>query len=342
MIETLAGWLGYERRSYSDIVTSALLTAAAGGETTALETAALEACSGLYARCIAQADVTPSGRTSAVSAAFLSAVGRDLVRHGASVWLVDVVDGRLQLRPVASYEVSGNSAPESWRYGLTLAGPSGETTRTVPAASVLHFRWAVDALRPWAGVPPVRGDSAALASAVERTLGDEARSPAGYIVPVTEGLDTAALRGDLVSLRSRTAFVDTVRSGPDPQRVPARDWEAKRIGGDPPSSLLDLRRQAWDAVASACGVPAVLLSAGGDGSARREAYRLFLHTSIAPMGRLVTAELRSKLDMPDLKMSFDGLFASDLSGRARAFQSLVHGGMDVSQAAALAGLVGAE
>jgi hypothetical protein len=36
------------------------------------------------------------------------------------------------------------------------------------------------------------------------------------------------------------------------------------------------------------------------------------------------------------------MFASDLSGRARAFQSMVGGGMDVSKAAALAGLMDAD
>ncbi|MCY4511367.1 MAG: hypothetical protein OXG35_31050 [Acidobacteria bacterium] len=38
-------------------------------------------------------------------------------------------------------------------------------------------------------------------------------------------------------------------------------------------------------------------------------------------------------------MSFDRLFAGDLSGRARAFQSLVGGGMDPGKAAGLAGLM---
>ncbi len=40
-----------------------------------------------------------------------------------------------------------------------------------------------------------------------------------------------------------------------------------------------------------------------------------------------------------MRLTFDGLFAADLSGRARAFQSMVGGGMDVSRAAALAGLM---
>lgn len=44
----------------------------------------------------------------------------------------------------------------------------------------------------------------------------------------------------------------------------------------------------------------------------------------------------------DVSFSFDRLFASDLQGRARAFQSMVGGGMDPGKAAGLAGLMEAE
>ena len=46
----------------------------------------------------------------------------------------------------------------------------------------------------------------------------------------------------------------------------------------------------------------------------------------------------SSSDVPGLRLSFDRLFASDLSGRARAFQSLTGGGMEAERAAELAGL----
>ena len=61
--------------------------------------------------------------------------------------------------------------------------------------------------------------------------------------------------------------------------------------------------------------------------------------ALQPVAGLVQHELRAKLDAPGLKLSFDALFASDLSGRARAFGSMVKAGMDVSKAAALAGLM---
>ena len=40
--------------------------------------------------------------------------------------------------------------------------------------------------------------------------------------------------------------------------------------------------------------------------------------------------------------SFEALFASDITGRARAFGSLVQGGMDVEDAANLTGLISEE
>ena len=43
-----------------------------------------------------------------------------------------------------------------------------------------------------------------------------------------------------------------------------------------------------------------------------------------------------------MTLDFTDLRSYDLSGRARAFQSLVDGGMDVSKAASLAGLMEAE
>ena len=75
------------------------------------------------------------------------------------------------------------------------------------------------------------------------------------------------------------------------------------------------------------------------GNGYRESWRRFLFGSIAPLAALVVEELRRKLEVPDLSLSFKELRASDLAGRARAFQSMVAGGMESGRAAALSGLV---
>ena len=66
-----------------------------------------------------------------------------------------------------------------------------------------------------------------------------------------------------------------------------------------------------------------------------------MHATITPLAKIVAQELTEKFETP-ISLSFDGLFAADLAGRARAFQSLVNGGMDVAKAASLAGLMQAE
>ena len=91
-------------------------------------------------------------------------------------------------------------------------------------------------------------------------------------------------------------------------------------------------------VLAAFGLNPALFSAS-DGTASREGWRQALHGLIMPLARLCEEEIRVKLDAPDVSMKFDRLSASDISGRARAFQSMVGGGMDVAQAAALAGLM---
>ena len=60
------------------------------------------------------------------------------------------------------------------------------------------------------------------------------------------------------------------------------------------------------------------------------------------MSKLALGELREKLDSPTLALGFDDLMASDIAGRARAFGSLVTGGMDIERAATLSGLLAAE
>ena len=62
-----------------------------------------------------------------------------------------------------------------------------------------------------------------------------------------------------------------------------------------------------------------------------------LHATVKPLARIVSAELAAKLD-GDVRLTVDSLFAADLSGQARAFQSLVGGDMAVDKAAELAGL----
>ena len=106
----------------------------------------------------------------------------------------------------------------------------------------------------------------------------------------------------------------------------------------PPQTLISLRNEAQASILAACGCPGSLLERA-DGTWAREEFRRFLHSTISPVARVVAGELADKLDTPGLAFDFSALFASDLSGRARAFQSMVGGGMSIEKAASLAGLM---
>lgn len=99
-----------------------------------------------------------------------------------------------------------------------------------------------------------------------------------------------------------------------------------------------LRSDVGRDVLAAAGCPPAMFQPT-DGTSAREGMRQFLHLGLQPLAALVQAELRDKLDAPELALSFDSLFAADLAGRARAFGSLVKGGMPVEAAAGLAGLL---
>ena len=92
-------------------------------------------------------------------------------------------------------------------------------------------------------------------------------------------------------------------------------------------------REVW----SACGFNASLFG-GGQAAAVREAWRLALFGVLSPLGKLVESEMKAKLD-DEITLSWGELRATDLSGRARAMQSMVNGGMSVTDAVSVAGLM---
>ena len=155
----------------------------------------------------------------------------------------------------------------------------------------------------------------------------------------TDGEDATvqALKTDLANARVKVALLesgDWGNAGGDAKV----DLKTERFGAEPPASLVQLVTIASQEVYSACGLNQALWG-GSQAAAVREAWRLCLFGVLSPLGRLVEAELQDKLE-DTVTLSWQELRASDLSGRARAFQSMVGGGMEVERAAGLAGLTG--
>ena len=328
-----------ESSGYTDLIVSGLIQTARGtGARNATRTAALEACAGAWARAMAAAAVAPvRAATAGVDAVFLADVGRRLIRSGDALYMITVGPDGTILLPAAAWDVLGGYEPAGWRYRVTLAGPDTTTTRTIPAAGVVHLRWATAPGRPWRGVSPLAwsADTGRLSGGLEEALADEAAGPRGSVLPIPEGQREstddddgdddpfAGLRSDLHKLGGGLALVETMSSGyGDRGGRPDADWKARRIGAEPPDVLATLRSDAALSIYAACGVPPSLVTLPADGTGQREAWRRFLHGSVSPVARIVERELRAKLDTPALSLDFVSLYAADVSGRARAFRAM--------------------
>lgn len=333
---------------YSDAIVQILQNRADGDSADDSHTATEETIAGLWARAFASAEVTPATRaTAALTPARLATIGRELYRNGQVVFEIVFSGGQLQLQPVSHWNVTGTN---SWQYELTIAQPSAIVTRYRGADAVVHLQLnGADIHAPWTDAGPGQraGTTKRLLSSLERRMADEANTPVGSVVPVpsmdgTEGLqqDIKGIKGANILVPSTVAgdFVDSAQ----PRGASRSDWEPRRLGPNFPTSLEPIRAGVSDHLAAAGGVPAPLVRGDSEGTARRESWRQFLHGTIGPIAGIIAGELQVKLMEPDLKLTFDGLFASDLSGRARAFQSMVKGGMSVQEAAALAGLMEGE
>ena len=284
------------------------------------------------------------GKTSErnwVTPGVLELVGRSLIRRGEIVFLIDTSSGSLRLVPAQTHDVEGGPDPQTWEYRLTLGGPSRTDTHEVPAASVLHFRYACDPAPPWRGNGPVQVAALAgrLSAETARALSEEASGPVGRLLGVpVDGADetVSGLKSDIAQARGRTAIVeagDWGNSGSDSKL----SLQSARFGPEPPASLVQLLSAASQEIYAACGFNSALWG-GSQAASVREAWRLALFGVLSPLGKLVEAELQDKLE-DTVTLSWQELRASDLSGRARAFQSMVGGGMTVAEAVSVAGLM---
>ena len=332
---------------FSDAVVQALLSRTAGsGPIVPSATGAFEAGAGLISRAFASASIesdTPV-LTEPLTPEFLNMLARALVRRGEFVAYIEIIRGRLLLSPAASWDVTGSHDASDWKYRVHLGGPSGQRSlKNVSADSVVHVRYTSDPAQPWRGLSPLENAALAgrLSSETLAALGDESSGSRGYLLPLPAPGDddtVANLKTDIRNLKGQIALVEGQERMAAGTGGSSREWMPVRIGPAPPDALVKLHEIATREVLAALGVPPILLSGNPQGTAIRESWRLLLYATIAPMGRIVATELSKKLDA-DIRLGWDELRASDISGRARAFQSMTTAGMDVEKAAALSGLM---
>ena len=350
-------WSKTERRDsggdFSDAVVRLIEAQAAGTAADASSTAAVEAASGALSRAFASAEVQGKAWVQEiVTPSFLAQVGRDLIRRGDSMHVIRMSgDGGIQLIPASSWHFEGNHDPDSWTVRVTAYGPSTSTTWHLPASAVVFVRWGSTPGQTYVGTGPLSWahTTARLQSESERSLADEAQGPLAQLLAIPQdggdGEDAdplKMLKVDIAKARGKALFIETTAAGWDTGRAsaPQRDWQASRLGPQPPESMAVIRKDTFAAVLAACGCSVAMFD-DSDGTSKREAQRVFLHGTVRPLGKMLAAELSTKLET-EIVLNFDQLYMHDLAGRAQAFQKLVAGGVAVNEALVTSGLMAAD
>ncbi len=253
-----------------------------------------------------------------LSAPVLALAGRMLATRGNAVFLIAVEGGRVMLHPAGGWDPRGGYDPASRRYRLTMSGPDGTVTRIVSGDSVLHFAYGATEAQWWHGRGPLWRSraTAGLAAQIEAQATKEAK-----INPFR------ALQYDPTADENRLETAERIRSGgvmvlPWPAAFHRYEHERRvsqtaSIGPDPQPAFIELRQNAGREVMAAFGLSAALFDSSSDGSARRESWRQAWVATFAPIGRLIEAEIRAKLDS-SATVKFEALRASDEDGRSRA------------------------
>ena len=240
---------------FTDAVVRLIEAQAAGTAADASSTAAVEAAAGALSRAFASAEVSGPGHVlDAVTPEYLAQVGRDLVRSGDSMHVIDVDDmGRVSLLPCSSWHFEGHAHPDTWTVRATFYGPSTSTTRNLPFSGVVFCKWGSTPGQPYVGTGPLSWahTTARLQSETERSLADEAGGPLAQLLAIPQdggdgGVEDPLklLKNDLRLARGRALLVETAAAGWDEGRAsaPQRDWRPERLGPEPPASMAKVRR----------------------------------------------------------------------------------------------------
>ena len=344
-------WQKIEKRDsdgdLSDAVVRLIEAQAAGTAADASSTAAVEAASGALSRAFTAATVEAAPwAKKAITPVVLGQVGRDLVRAGDSLHVIEVVAGTVKLIPCSSWHWEGSHDPDTWRVRATAYGPSTSTTWHLPAAGVVFCRWGSTPGQPYVGIGPTSWawTTARLQSEAEKALADESAGAIANFIPMPQDPDGSdedpyrTLKADIADGRGKAHFVESTWSGaPDGRSsAPQGDWRPQRLGPSPTQTQAQIAQQAFERTLAACGVPPSLFISD-DGTAQREAVRRWHLGTVIPLADLVAHELTAKLETP-VRLRFDN-YPMDLAGRAQAFQKLVAGGMDPTKALTIAGLL---
>ena len=295
---------------------------ASGSVVDATSLAITEACVSLIERAVASATVGPHGvaALAGIDAPLLALVGRALATSGNFVGAIRVDAGAVRIVPASSFDIAGDADPMTWRYRCDFVGPTGSVSETLAGDAIIHVRHGADRSAPWRGIAPLKraAATAKLAGLIENSLSKELNKPVGLVATVPDSTGPQRrqwaekiLAGGLV-VRSISGVLSGGAATENSSRIAPAPY-----GPEPQETVRSIRADLGYDVAGAFGISPALFAARGDGGGQRESWRRFWAGTVAPIGLLIEAELRAKLDR-SASLSFESMRAADEDGRSRA------------------------
>ena len=327
--------------NYTEMFVSALEKEAEGQHSEAI--AAIQGCSNIWGLGISSADVRSDDDniTRAITPDMLEQVGRDLLIHGESLWWIQ--DAGALFLPISSYQIDGGPRESTWRYHFHLPAPTRprETEIRVGSEEILHFKWNPSKYRPWQGRSPLMlADDIGIAVYLASYIQKELRLNNDQILAYSGKLSSPEKdeKDDQKQEQKDVAAQQLNRLRPI-NRVRATDAKMLKMGPKIDPGAVALRKDIRVDIALAAGVPPGLVTAAASGTAAREDLRRGSTQTIMPISNKIQRELRDKVDGTVIVDAGALVREGDIASRARGFQSLVGGGMDVEEAASLSGLM---
>lgn len=328
---------------YSDVISQAIYENALGtrsADSGAL--AAVEAACGFVSRAFMAAMVEPEG---IITPDWLALQGRQLVKAGESMSVITMRAGRIQLVPAAFWNFENDAGDpdneDSWMCRVTTYGPSSTRSRMVGREQLIFLKWGSSpgtryrgrSATSWASL------SSKTAANTERAIADEVEgSPIAQIMALPKN-PTPEKEGkilkSLTSANGGVVLVESTMTWPGSKgEAPRRDWQAARLGPNPPEALAALKKQAYMETLGSFGLSPALFD-DSDGTSKREALRQAHLGVIRPLARLLEHELSERLHV-GVRLKFDG-YGLDLVSRAQVVEKLTRAGVAMSTALQVVG-----
>ena len=334
MLKRLKKGLELRQQSATDQVIASIQNGALLPAVSSLTTNAVETAAGIIGRALSSARVTT--RSDLITPSVLFAIGRSLIRTGEYVAVRSnggLIEGSIS-------KVRGTKFDQSdWIYELAFSVPNDRVAKADYSMDEFVFVKYIDGGTRGRSPIDVAATSSELHANITKRLAQELKTPTGYLLPIPArdggSANVDELRKTIAAMDGRVLTVESAQSLANTAGFTrTSDWTTNRVGANPPPVLAELLKDAYQQTISLCGIPLAIVTQ----SSQREAWRQFIFGTISPLAKMIAHELQRVIDS-EIEFEFDELRASDITGRARAFSSMVQAGMDLSTAAGLSGLL---